>query len=81
MGRFYFDVRRADVLYQDNEGLVLFGLAEAWDHALRDAQILVDQVVFDTWDDVWLEIRDGRRRQVATVALIHFTESEPALHS
>ncbi|MDC9822762.1 hypothetical protein PRN20_03360 [Devosia sp. ZB163] len=77
MGEFYFDVRWANIVYEDHVGVELAGLAQAWSWALRDAQLLVDQATFDDWEDVWLEVRDARRRQVATVALASFrTESE-----
>jgi hypothetical protein len=70
MPKFYFNVRRDGVVYEDHEGEELSGRAAAWDWAIRDAQLLIDQRTFaGAAEDYWIEIVDELRRPLATVPL------------
>jgi hypothetical protein len=41
MGRYYFNVRREDVIFEDHSGVVLDGLVDAWEWAIKDALVLI----------------------------------------
>jgi hypothetical protein len=76
MRRFYFNVRGRSVVYEDYQGEYLAGRPEAWDWAIRDAQLLLDQGVIDgDPHEYWIEILDERRRPVATVPLARLSKN------
>jgi len=70
MQRFYFNVHRESVVYEDHEGHVLKGRPQAWDWAIRDARALIDEGAIDgRAADYWIEILNAKREPVATVPI------------
>ncbi len=61
MGRYFFNVRRDDTVFEDHTGVVLADVAEAWQWAVKDAQTLLSDGVLDrTGFRYWMEICDAQ---------------------
>jgi hypothetical protein len=62
MGRYYFHVRRDETVFEDHTGVVLPGIAEAWEWALKDAMALMRDGSLDRANHrYWIEVCDAER--------------------
>ena len=65
MGRYYFNVRRDETVFEDRTGCLLPGITDAWHWALKDALALVREGVLDRVNHrYWMEVCDEEHRAV-----------------
>lgn len=70
MARYFFHVRRDNILFEDRRGGEFADLKAAWNWALGDASRVVDDdPVGAPQDHYWIEICDSTGSEVATVPL------------
>lgn len=59
MRRYFFNVRRDDMLFEDRSGVLLSGPTDAWSWALKDALSLIRQGHIDRGGHrYWIEVCD-----------------------
>ncbi|CAN7654676.1 hypothetical protein LJR016_005134 [Devosia sp. LjRoot16] len=74
MGRYYFNVRRDETVFEDRTGIVLAGIVEAWEWAVKDALTLLREGSIDRADHhYWIEVCDSEHRAVVAFPIDRVT--------
>lgn len=74
MPRYYFNVRRDQTIFEDQTGIVLPEVGDAWAYALHDARSLVRQGLIDQrLHSYWIEVCDAHRCAVVAVPIGRMT--------
>ena len=75
MSRYYFHVRRNNVIFEDHEGVEASTVAEAVEHATEDARAVMREEPEVPRDIQWIEIADDMGNTVRTVPFETISQS------
>ncbi|WP_423066989.1 DUF6894 family protein [Devosia sp. CN2-171] len=81
MKRFFFHVRRNNVLFEDTRGKALSGLPAARAWAMTDARSLINEDALDgDLSTYWIDIADASGTRLATMPIAGVAEQRVGLN-